>query len=604
MMPAFDRQPARRCQRLAHRKAAQRRRSAGFSLIELMMALLVGAIVLTGVFAFSGIQQSTASMQRRQLRVQHALEGAMWTMSRDVRLAGFGFTRQCSEIRIWAPDLTSPSGGSGRLVNPGAADQGANLANDVAVDPMTLEPYWVLRDGIQAHWRSSGGNNGSVDTTNIAGNSVSSAAAASAADSFDVVLAERNMAQPSGLFRVAGLDATPPASSSSASLLVEPSGLLSGSTGEAAIRQMFPPGSFVLLTKLPAADSQPFMPQQQQQCVIVQITDDVAQAGSEYRLPISNVSDFNQNLAALMGDGRPDNTAGPNSDGVPANYTGQAPFDWTESMGTSPAAWMISPLGRLRWSRYEIDYSVPGRPYLVRTDFISHVPALDAAAQYTADAEYPDCGQGEQCTLPQLHLPGGDADWADIPRVAVGPMIEDMQVAVGCDGYTVAGAQDVFNRGDTLMSEPDAGFEEKIEPGGPGLTNLRVDEWDVSQDRGQDEWLGNAVEETWGPDCVYYGTGEYRRTDWAGTGPTFERTAGPAFRMSPQLIRITLLAKPDVVAPSGNAYEAAGPAQEFYNDLFEIEDRPRAEPVAPRREYYTLTETFAPQNLRWRDSRL
>ena len=146
--------------------------------------------------------------------------------------------------------------------------------------------------------------------------------------------------------------------------------------------------------------------------------------------------------------------------------------------------------------------------------------------------------------------------------------------------------------------------EEKIEPGGPGLTNLRVDEWDVSQDRGQDEWLGNAVEETWGPDCVYYGTGEYRRTDWAGTGPTFERTAGPAFRMSPQLIRITLLAKPDVVAPSGNAYEAAGPAQEFYNDLFEIEDRPRAEPVAPRREYYTLTETFAPQNLRWRDSRL
>ena len=70
----------------------------------------------------------------------------MYTISRDVRMAGLGFGRMCTEVRIWDPALN-------RLVNPGAED---TTLSDVVKDPVTKEPYWVLRDGIQAHWRSEG----------------------------------------------------------------------------------------------------------------------------------------------------------------------------------------------------------------------------------------------------------------------------------------------------------------------------------------------------------------------------------------------------------------------------------------------------------------
>ena len=73
--------------------------------------------------------------------------------------------------------------------------------------------------------------------------------------------------------------------------------------------------------------------------------------------------------------------------------------------------------------------------------------------------------------------------------------------------------------------------------------------------------------------------------------------AAPGFRMSPQTIRITLLAKSETTA-GGNADD---PANEFFNQLFPIEDRPKMDTIAGAREYLTLTERFTPRNLRWRD---
>src|SRR5690606_17014011 len=123
------------------------------------------------------------------------------------------------------------------------------------------------------------------------------------------------------------------------------------------------------------------------------------------------------------------------------------------------------------------------------------------------------------------------------PRVAIGPMIEDMQVAAGCDGWAADSVPVVNN----LMPAPDPGFEEKGPASGPlaNAANRKVDERDGDDDdRGNDEWVGNATE-LWAPDCVSWGTAERNATEWATNGPPSESQAAPGFRLSPQVVRVT-----------------------------------------------------------------
>ncbi|MFO7562756.1 MAG: type II secretion system protein, partial [Enhygromyxa sp.] len=63
----------------------------GFTLIELMVAILVSGIVMMGVFAFATIQKDTANLQQRQIQLQQALEGSMHSIGTDLRMAGLGF---------------------------------------------------------------------------------------------------------------------------------------------------------------------------------------------------------------------------------------------------------------------------------------------------------------------------------------------------------------------------------------------------------------------------------------------------------------------------------------------------------------------------------
>ena len=87
--------------RRSARRVAAQHGSRGFSLIELMVAIVVSAIVLVGVFAFSGISRHTSSEFRRGIRVNRALEGAMHAMGNDVRIAGLGFARHLRDrIRV------------------------------------------------------------------------------------------------------------------------------------------------------------------------------------------------------------------------------------------------------------------------------------------------------------------------------------------------------------------------------------------------------------------------------------------------------------------------------------------------------------------------
>jgi prepilin-type N-terminal cleavage/methylation domain-containing protein len=534
-------------------------KSRGFTLIELMVAMVVSGIVLLGIFAFSSIQQGNAVIHRRHVRIQQALEGSMYSMGRDIRVAGLGFSRMCTEIRIYDPNQA-------KLINPGAVDD----VSEVATDAITGEPYWVLRDGLQAHWRSEGA--GSID-----GDSFTSADPDAASDSFDVVLGERNYTNALGIFTL-GVNGQDLSTAANTTLTVNSGNggtvILDSSDSDhlSQVRQMFPPGSFVLLAE--ALTDDPFRPQNRSQCVLLQVTDDVAAGAGDqdWEIPIGNISSFNKDVEMLF-DGS-----------SPAFCDGDDHCDWRGTEMASGA--LVIPLGHLRWSRYEIDYSVPGHPYLVRSDLIGFVPGTDPTA--AADEDYPDC-TGNQCNLAQLHLPNNNGQ--AIPKVAIGPMIEDMQVAVGCDGFTQAAADALLP---PLLAGPDAGFAEKGDEDN-NQPNNRVDEW--TDDKTQDEWLGNAASEAWAPDCVYYGVGERYAADWPGSGPASEQLAGPGFRNSPSTIRVTLLGKSETLA-TGNADD---PNNEFFNQLFPIEDRPQMDTIAGTREYLTLTERFSPRNLRWRD---
>ena len=547
-------------------------RSYGFTLIELMVAILVSSIVLMGVFAFATIQKDTAALQQRQITLQQALEGSMHSMGADVRMAGLGFGRQCSEIRIW-------SEGNNQLINPGAVDGAA--INNAFVDGVTGEPYWVLRDGVQAHWRSGA----DVGANDMAGTNATSAHPSSAADSIDVFRGELNMTSGSGLFQVANL---PGGTGANASISFASSNLLDN--GEVlqlqAVRQMFPPGSFVLV--VPITGEHSYITEQQSQCALLQITDEVEPGGNanEWSLPVGDDSEFNANLEELLALAGQVTPSDATVDQVSAKNGDPFGADWMDSDALGRID--LVPLGRVRWSRYEIDYTVADRPMLVRSDIIGW---RDGDPTIATGNNYPSCPGGD-CRAPRLYLP---SDAVQPPRVAIGPMIEDMQVAVGCDGW---GPNNNPPINDGEFPLPDDGFDEQGPAAGPlaNQPNRKVDERDDEDDRANDEWLGNAVAENWGPDCVSWGTGERNADEWATNGPGFEGEPGPGFRMSPSIVRITLLAKPDTMASGADANVDA-----FYNQLVAIEDRPTMNSGIASREYRTLTERFSVRNSHWRD---
>jgi hypothetical protein len=337
----------------------------------------------------------------------------------------------------------------------------------------------------------------------------------------------------------------------------------------AEVQQLFPPGTFVLLMVTPGATTVPLSPLVQRQCVLLQVTGDIQPgvADDQWVVPIDGTSGFND-LAGLLAD-----VAGDDCSGKPTPCTD----DW-EPADLAPGTASVVPLGRLRWSRYEIDFSIPALPYLVRYDLIGYQAGVDPG-NLGAGPDYPHCTAGA-CPMPQLHLPGS----ASPPTaVAIGPIIEDMQVAVGCDGWLPASAVDP-------MPAPDVGFEEE----GPalgvnaGVANNQVDENTFdSNERDTDEWLGNAVDEQRAPDCVYYGTGQVDAADWDGIEAT-----PAAFRMSPQTLRISLIGSSETVdAAGGLATDVLPP----------LEDRIATQSLVGLRQRITLSERFTPDNARWRD---
>jgi type IV pilus assembly protein PilW len=69
---------------------ARRHPEAGFSLVEVMAAMVILAIAMTAVFATFNTQQKSFTIQSRVAEMQQNLRQAVEYMSRDIRLAGYG----------------------------------------------------------------------------------------------------------------------------------------------------------------------------------------------------------------------------------------------------------------------------------------------------------------------------------------------------------------------------------------------------------------------------------------------------------------------------------------------------------------------------------
>lgn len=92
--------PTRREDNGAHRNP-----EAGFSLIEVMSALVILAIAMTAVFATFISQQKSFTVQSRVAEMQQNLRQAVEYMSRDIRLAGYGIPDN-----VTIPNTLIPSG--------------------------------------------------------------------------------------------------------------------------------------------------------------------------------------------------------------------------------------------------------------------------------------------------------------------------------------------------------------------------------------------------------------------------------------------------------------------------------------------------------------
>ena len=82
-----------------------RRSEAGFSLIEVMSALVILAIALTAVFATFISQQKSFTVQNRVAEMQQNLRQAIEYISRDIRLAGYGIPDN-----VVVPGTANPAG--------------------------------------------------------------------------------------------------------------------------------------------------------------------------------------------------------------------------------------------------------------------------------------------------------------------------------------------------------------------------------------------------------------------------------------------------------------------------------------------------------------
>lgn len=79
-------------------KINQSNHTKGFTVIELLIALAITGIVATSIFTVFQSQQNSYALQDQLTEMQQNLRGAMMMISRDARMAGFGFANWANSI--------------------------------------------------------------------------------------------------------------------------------------------------------------------------------------------------------------------------------------------------------------------------------------------------------------------------------------------------------------------------------------------------------------------------------------------------------------------------------------------------------------------------
>ena len=116
----------------------------GFTMVELMVAMLIGVIVLAAIYATHNLQQATYRNQTMVTNTQQNLRGAMYMMQRDLLMAGYDPT---SSGRFGIEDITklnnnsaieiTADNGPGASADNGTVDAGETIAYQIFDSPQT-----------------------------------------------------------------------------------------------------------------------------------------------------------------------------------------------------------------------------------------------------------------------------------------------------------------------------------------------------------------------------------------------------------------------------------------------------------------------------------
>ena len=143
--------------RHSHGLRAARRRRQGFTLVELMVALVAGAIALVSIYFIAAASSRHFQEQQRIAQQQMALRMGMEQIRRDFSLAGFhGTPNSQNELRCSTPPATIV--GVEHVEGDGTANLPNASTNGVHADTVRLTGNYVTTDAYLAIGISGSGN--------------------------------------------------------------------------------------------------------------------------------------------------------------------------------------------------------------------------------------------------------------------------------------------------------------------------------------------------------------------------------------------------------------------------------------------------------------
>ena len=115
------------------------RKDTGFTLLELMVAMAIAAILMAGIYTFYNNQLKTHITQQQMVDMQQDARAAMYLMTREIRMAGYdplnstGATIRTANVAQMAFDSDSDGTADGGI-NPNTERFFYALSNDIDGD--------------------------------------------------------------------------------------------------------------------------------------------------------------------------------------------------------------------------------------------------------------------------------------------------------------------------------------------------------------------------------------------------------------------------------------------------------------------------------------